>query len=115
MYTVIMKLIIIFELILVLSTKKLFFFKLKYSKISLKIKGTGNNNIFGNNPINYFGISFFPAQVKINGQIQETLNYSYYFNETINNVELIWSNNIINCSYMFYQCYYITEIDFSIF
>ena len=74
--------------------------------ITLKIKGKGFQNVFSNYT------SYFPDEVYINGIIQNQVNYSYYFNQTESEVELIWNNSLNNCHYMFYECSNIKEITF---
>ena len=90
----------------------------KYPNITLKIKGKGYNNIFtsGNHSYLYeFNSSYYPDEIYINGNKQNIVNYSYYFNDTDNYIELIWNNIIITCACMFYDCINITEIDLSHF
>ena len=86
-----------------------------FSNITLKIKGIGLSNIFSNTSNRKFNAVNFPKEVIINGEIQNTVNYSYYFNQTINIVELKWDNNNINCQNMFRECNNIIAIDFSYF
>ena len=81
--------------------------------ITLKVKGKGIKKAFSD--IDSFERDFYPKEVYINGELQPLVNYSYYFNLTENNVELIWDNIIIQTDYMFYECYDIIEIDFSNF
>ena len=84
---------------------------LKFSNITLKINGTGYQNIFGNEfkKINY------PDIININGIRQNYKNYSYYFNESMNTIKLIWNNNINNCKNMFFKCSMIISLDLSNF
>ena len=92
----------------------LFFFK--YSKISLKIKGIGDNNILGVDNINSnFQDIIYLKEVYINGVRQDKIENKYKFNLTDNFVELIWEDNITNCQNMFRRCYHITEINLSNF
>ena len=74
----------------------------------------GNKNVFTNYS-KYYKKQNYPNQIYINGEIKYTINYSYYFNQTENSVELIWNKSIDNCSGMFYQCSDIIEIDLSKF
>ena len=92
----------------------LFYFQ--YSNITLKIKGIGYNTILGNETVgyNFKGINYL-KEVYINGNIQNTKEYKYYFNQTDNYVELIWDDNINSCQYMFRKCSNITEINLSNF
>ena len=85
------------------------------SKIILKIKGIGENKLFGNEiGYNFTSINYL-KQVIINGKAQDTIAYKYYCNQTNNIVELIWDDNLKNCGAMFRMCYNITEIDLSNF
>ena len=76
---------------------------LKYSKISLKIKGIGNNNILSNDKMQankFEGIAHL-KEVYTNGVKQNTIKYSYYFDKIYNFVELFWDDNLNNCENMF--------------
>ena len=85
------------------------------SKITLKIKGIGDQYIFGNEiHYNFTGINYL-KRVYINGNEQNMIKYKYYFNETNNFVELIWDDNLNNCGYMFFRCTSIIEINLSKF
>ena len=86
------------------------------STITLKIKGTGYKQVLGyENSKTKFDRQYYPNEILINNISQNTFNYSYYFNLTDNYIELIWSNNINNCSNMFFKCSDIIEFDFSNF
>ena len=89
--------------------------KFKYSKITLKIKGTGENAILGNLTNCYFRSINYLMEVHINGDKQDRIEYKYNFNQTINFVELILDDNLNNCECMFAGCNEITEINFSKF
>ena len=93
-------------------------FYYQFSNITLKIKGKGNNYIFGHN-INglLFSTYSYPNKVYINGikQIIYYLDGIFFFNETDNLVELIWNKDITFCNYMFSDCNAITEINLSNF
>ena len=110
---------IIINLIQILSSNTWCSIIFQFSTISLKIKGNGTKNIFGyensKNMINRFEIQYFPNEIYINGIKQNIVNYSYYFNQTDNLVELKWNNTIDNCSLMFYKCWDINELDLSNF
>ena len=88
-------------------------FQLSISNITLKIKGKGYNKIFSS----YEGFQnyYYPSEIYINGNKQNNINHTYYFNDTHNYVELIWNNEINNSDYIFYKCLNITEIDLSNF
>ena len=94
----------------------MFPFESNFSKITLKIKDKGFKNILGYQNQNfYFNKAYFPNEVYINGELQNIVNYSYNFNQTINYVELLWNNTISNCGNMFRSCSDIIEFDFSNF
>ena len=90
-------------------------FEYKLSKITLKIKGIGYKNIFGNETNYSFSKSCYPNEIIINGEKQNIIYHSYDFNQTDNFVELIWNNSIKSCWNMFRRSYDITEIDLSNF
>ena len=83
----------------------------QYSKITLKVKGIGEKQIFGSN---FQGINYL-NQVYINGNEVDMKANKYIFNQTENLVELIWDDNINNTRYMFKGCINITEINLSNF
>ena len=104
---IIIKLIIMMELFIVIfPSNKLILFELNLSKITLKLKGIGNNHILGYAPeVNcLFGRQYYPNEVYINGNKQDIVNYIYHFNQSDNIVELIWNNSINNCREMFRVC-----------
>ena len=114
-YKINLKLIIILDLyIQILQIKKFCLLELK-SSITLKIKGKGYNHIFGYENDQKFNRSYYPNEVYINGQKQDSVNYSYYFQNDSNSVELIWNNSIKSCRQMFRNCSQITEVDLSNF
>ena len=89
---------------------------LQASSITLHINRTGNSTIFC--PVSSssrFDKIYHPDFVYINGKQQDTVNPSYYFNQTDNIVELKWNNEINKTSYMFDGCSNITYIDLSNF
>ena len=108
---------IIINMLCAIKSKKIFdSFYFQYSStIKLKIKGTGNKNLFGNEEGHIFPSIDYLEEVKINGQIKNTKEYQYYFDQTVNTVELKWDENINDCGYMFWKCSDITEIDLSNF
>ena len=83
----------------------------KNTKISLKIKGVGESIILDVD----FDKKYYPNEVYINGNKQNKISNTYFFNRTDNFVELIWDDYLKNCEYMFYECNKITEIDLSNF
>ena len=109
-------LIIVFTIFLnlfiqVLPVINTYLLKSNSNKIELKLKGTGNVYILGPD----FNNSYYPNMVYINGYLINPVNYSYYFEQIDNYVELIWNYSINYCKYMFFKCSDITEIDLSEF
>ena len=115
-YINITKLIIIMNLLIqILSFKKLYLIKFNFSKITLKIKGTGYKDVFCKTTFN-FGKDYYPNLIYINGDFQNIINHTYNFIQSDNNfVELIWNKNVYNCRFMFFGCSDITYIDLSNF
>ena len=70
------------------------------SSITLKIVGTGIKKIFGSHEVWYFDTKNYPNRVIINGN-ESTVNHTYYLDQDYNTIELIWYNEIDNCSMMF--------------
>ena len=56
-----------------------------------------------------------PNETYINGIKQDNINKIYNFNESENNIKLIWNYDLTSISQMFRGCSNITEIDFSDF
>ena len=54
------------------------FYYFHYSKISLKIKGMGENNILGVK--NVYSFINYLKEVYINGNKEDVIQYKYYFN-----------------------------------
>ena len=108
-----MKLFILINLFYqILSIKKTNFLEINFSNITLKIKGIGQHQIMGDLRENYaFLKAYYPNYIYINGEIQNIVNYSYYFNQTDNLVQLVWNDAINFTKYMFYDCTNIIEID----
>ena len=98
----------------VLLDNQLYLINLNFSKITLKINGSGNKYVLSESSY-YFKIGYYPNITYINEERQPIVNNSYYFNQTNNKIELIWYNNNISCSFMFYKCSDIIEIDLSYF
>ena len=86
-------------------------FKLSY--ITLKIKGTGNKNIFCTT--DSFASENRPDRVKINGATKTSVTSTYYLTETTNTVILYWDTNRNDYSHMFHGCKDIKEIDLTYF
>ena len=94
----IIKLLIILNLVNQIKCKDII---LKDSKIFLKVKGIGENTIFGNiTDRNFKGINHL-RYVYINEKQENSIEYTYYFNQTDNLVELIFDYDLDDCAYMF--------------
>ena len=90
------------------------------SYIELTIPGPGISRVFFDNIGDIYNSwcpspTSFPDEIYINDIKQANINSSYYFNNSINIVKLVFSNNLQNMTCMFYLCYNITTIDFSHF
>ena len=102
-YKINLKLIIILDLyIQILQIKKFCLLELK-SSITLKIKGKGYNHIFGYEKDQKFNSSYYPNEVYINGISQNFVNFSYNFNESVNEVKLIWTDSPLAANCLFYN------------
>ena len=95
----------------VLNNYELHIIDSKFSTITLRIKGIGNNSILGSG----FNSNYYPNIIYINGEEQSIISFSYNFNQTVNDVELIWNKSIDNCGRMFQGCINITSINLSNF
>ena len=80
------------------------------SYITLKMNKTGDISIFRNFEENG---APFPDEIIINGKNQDKINSTYYFNQTNNNITIIWHNPITTAYGMFSYCSNITEVDLS--
>ena len=107
--------IIIMNLIRILSNDKRILNLFKLANITLKVKGIGNKNIFSNVSGKSFNIDSYPNEIYINGINQDQITYNYFFNQTVNVVELIWNHTISDCFAMFRECNDIIEYDFTNF
>ena len=107
----IIKLLIMYLIDLILPVYILFFIDFHSSNITLKIKGTGEKNIFSNQ----FSDSYYPNYVYINEEIQNNVKYSYNLEEEYNIVVLVWNSWIDDCHNMFDGCPDIYELNFSSF
>ena len=83
---------------------------LNSSNITIKIHGTGPQNIFSSE---YSGSP--PDIIFINDIKIEQVKYNYDFNETNNVIELVWYNSISNCNKLFHGCSNIIYVDLSNF
>ena len=98
----------IFNLLLLMN---LYSLKFTNPNITLKIKGTGLKNIFGNQTGQSFQKKYYPNKIYINGNKQDIIAHYYKFNLTENIVELYWNSTIANCTNMFRSSTDMTEIN----
>ena len=84
-----------------------------FSNITININGPGRKSIFSAS----CGRTKFPEPkyVYINNILQETVSDKYDFNETENNIKLVWEDKISNCNCMFQNCGDIIKVDLSSF
>ena len=73
------------------------------------IKDSGNNILLSKN------FQTLPDKIIINSEVVESKIISYEFSTSNNIIQLIWENQLIDCSYMFSECSNITSLDFSNF
>ena len=88
------------------------------SSITIKIKGTGEQNIiFGGWGNVCYRLSRTPDRIIINDIEQENVDYKYNFDssQTINIVKIIWNNDLTTCHCLFFECSSIVEVDLSNF
>ena len=84
-----------------------------YPYITLRINKKGNMTIYNNNKCG--NDAPLPSEIYINGIKQSTIQSFYDLKAEDNNITLIWNNSINTAQCMFYQCKYITEMNFSNF
>ena len=109
-FFIIIKMFIFFKvLIQVLSSFNLHYIESNLANITIRIKGNGPKNIFGQE---FFTLTYYPTIIYINGEKQNEIKKTYNFTETDNLVELYWNTTITYCGGMFYGCSDITQIDF---
>ena len=78
------------------------------NQITLKIRGSGQINIFDSNLIPY------PSKIKVN-EYDVTVSNSIYLASYHNTIKLIFDSKVSNCNNMFQYCNMINEIDLSEF
>ena len=88
---------------------------IQYITIKLQFNKTGNVYILGNKDALSEPFYPDPDEIHINGINQSEIKSNYYFNDTVNNIKLIWKQAINTTKGLFYDCAFITEIDLSIF
>jgi surface protein len=97
------------------------FLKANNSFITLKIKGPGIQSIYYYDSEicyekwNVKSFEFIPNEIYINSNKQNNISFQYYFNNSINNVKLLWYNNLNNLNCLFRECKNIIDIDLSNF
>ena len=89
---------------------------MKSSYISLKINGPGIKTVTSNiiSPSCYPRYKQ-PDEIYINNIKQERVSNYYNFNDTENEVKLVWNEPVTSCNCLFLKCTDIKEIDFSYF
>ena len=86
------------------------------SEITITIKGTGEQKIINNLPINGYEIDLKPSRILINNIPQDYTDYTVrdLINEE-NNITMIWDYDLDNCNAMFYSLGNIISVDLSNF
>ena len=107
--------IILIYLIRAIISKEIAQSNLCYSYITLKINEIGISNIFYRNYKHHSHYFVPPDEVIINSINQSEIKSDYYFNETENEIKLIWKKEINSTHILFMYCSNITEIDLSNF
>ena len=88
----------------------------EYSYIFLKIKGAGNIKVLHSGTCTHEQPHpRLPNEIYINEEKKNNIAYSYFFNNTLNNVTLIWYKPLNATGCMFGNCNNIVEIDLSYF
>ena len=114
-YKIIINLVILINLFIkIFPIHKIHFINFYFSNITLKVKGPGNSQIFCPKDQG-FPVYYYPDLIYINEKKKDSVEYSFYFNETENIVKLVWINRINKTEYMFKNCYNILEVDLSEF
>ena len=85
------------------------------SYITLRIKDTGLKSVYGFLYSDCFPLFPKPNEVYINNIKQDEVKIRYNFNETNNEIILIWNETVINCNCLFLGCKDIYDINFSNF
>ena len=98
----------------ILSSNNIFWTKLKFSNITIKVKGTGEKNILSTYPT-YFPSDHFPNEVYINNIKEDSVKNKYTLTEENNKIKLVWYNKVSYICCIFCGCPDIYDIDFSDF
>ena len=88
-YTKFIGLIIIINLFQILSSNKVFLNEMKFSNITIKIRGKGTKKILSTYP-EYFNSNYFPNEIYINGNKKTPVGNSYYLDQEDNTIKLVW-------------------------
>ena len=107
-----LKIIIFFNIIIIFSANahELRMLESHDSYITLNISKKGNQTFLGDK------FKYFPDKLYVNGNIISGQTGKYILlNETINQIKLVWFNDINNTDYMFYGTSNIEYIDLSHF
>ena len=96
-----------------------FFLPLSFSYKTRKLYSSSIVNIFirnsGKSKILSQNFQTSPDEIIINSMVVDSKTISYKFTTSDNKIQLIWNNQLTNCSYMFSGCKTITGLDFSAF
>ena len=98
----------------ILSSNKILLNEIKFSNITLKIKGKGEKNIISTHP-EYFNSNYFPNEIYINGNKKTPIKNKYDLDQEDNTIKLVWYEKMNYICCMFCGCPDIYEIDFSDF
>ena len=115
--------IILLFIFFICITKEVKFRKIisSISEITITINGTGNQNILSNDAYTKdnknFNFNKIPDRISINGGVSQNCTDKIVNNlsSEINNITLIWDENLIDCNLMFSGLYNIIYIDLSNF
>ena len=82
-----------------------------YSSIKLKIENSGDQKVYSNGTYLYCHPVIIPDEIYINGKNQTEIKNEYFFENSDNQIILIWHNALQSTTCMFRECFSITEID----
>ena len=108
--------IVVFFFLILFKLDYTLFFLVKSSNITVKIKGTGEQNvIFGGWGNVCYRLTNSPNEIYINGEKQTTRDYKYNFEQEENLVTFVWNFELTTCHCLFFECSSIVEVDLSKF
>ena len=87
----------------------------QFSLIKIKIESSGNQTIYSNGNYEFCQPIVIPDEIIINEKNQSEIKNEYFFENSDNEITLIWHNPLEYTSCMFRDCNSITEIDLSNF